>query len=50
MRALFIDVAPWDPITLGAVIATISLVALMASWIPARRATIVDPIRAMRAE
>jgi predicted permease len=50
MRALFVDVAPWDPLTMVAVIVLISVAALMASWIPARRATIVDPIRAMRAE
>ncbi|MEW5916098.1 MAG: ABC transporter permease [Gemmatimonadota bacterium] len=50
MRALFIDVAPWDPLTLVAVAAMIAVAALTASWIPARRATIVDPMRAMRAE
>jgi putative ABC transport system permease protein len=50
MRSMFVDVAPSDPLTLGGVIATLVLVSLVASLIPARRASAVDPVRALKAE
>ena len=39
-----------DPLTIGAVLATLIGVALVASAVPARRATSVDPSRALQAE
>jgi predicted permease len=39
-----------DPMVLGAVAATMALVALAAAWVPARRAVSVDPIRSLRHE
>jgi putative ABC transport system permease protein len=39
-----------DPSTMAAVVMTLSLVVLAAAWIPARRATRVDPIVALRAD
>jgi ABC-type lipoprotein release transport system permease subunit len=50
MRALFVDVAPGDPRTLASVGLMIALVAAVASWLPGRRATGVDPLGAMRGE
>jgi putative ABC transport system permease protein len=50
MRALFVEVSPGDPATVLAVTLVIAVVALLASWLPARRATVVDPMRAMHAE
>jgi ABC-type antimicrobial peptide transport system permease subunit len=44
------EVRPNDPIPLLAVAAALLLTAIAACWAPARRATIVDPIRALRFE
>ena len=41
---------PRDPVVLGAVAATMALVALVAAWVPARRAVSVDPVRSLRHE
>jgi putative ABC transport system permease protein len=44
------NVSPTDPLTIGAVVATLALAAVLASLVPARRATKVDPVVALRAE
>ena len=49
MQGLLYEVRPHDPITFVAVAAALLLVALMASLLPARRATRVSPTIALRA-
>jgi putative ABC transport system permease protein len=50
MRTLLHDVAPTDPATLITVTIVLTLVALLASLVPAWRATRVDPVVALKAE
>lgn len=50
LGALLFGVRPVDPATVAAVIATITLVATAASWLPAWRASRVDPNIVLRAE
>jgi putative ABC transport system permease protein len=50
MTTLLHDVTPGDPATFTAVACSLILVALVASLVPAWRATRVDPVRALKAE
>ena len=50
LRSMLWGTAPFDPAALAAGLVAIVVVGLLACWLPARRATHVDPIVALRAE
>jgi len=50
LSSFLFGVNPFDPLTYVAVTAGLGLVALIATWLPARQATRIDPMLALRAE
>ncbi|HVH87274.1 MAG TPA: ADOP family duplicated permease, partial [Terriglobales bacterium] len=50
LKAMLFGLQPGDPVTLMAALAGIALIALAASFIPARRASLLSPVVALRCE
>jgi hypothetical protein len=50
LGSILFEVQPADPAALGIVVAILGAVAFAACWLPAREATRVDPVKALRSE
>ena len=50
LKSMLFGVSPADPLTFAAVTVFLALIAFAACWIPARRATKIDPMIALRSE
>ena len=50
LASMLVDVKPTDPVTFGAVAVLFLVIAFLASWLPARRASGLDPTTALRNE
>lgn len=50
VRARVFGVTAWDPVVVGGAVSILVAAAVLASWIPARRAARVDPVESLRAE
>lgn len=50
LRSMVFEVSPGDPVTFAAVTLVLVVTATLACWIPARRASSVDPVEAIRSE
>jgi putative ABC transport system permease protein len=50
MRSMLVGVQPTDPTTFGAIAVLFVVIAALASWVPARRAALLDPMAALREE
>jgi putative ABC transport system permease protein len=50
LRTLLYKVSPWDPLGVGVTAPCLALGGLLAAYVPARRATCIDPLRALRCE
>jgi ABC-type antimicrobial peptide transport system permease subunit len=50
LRTFLFDLTPSDPVTYAAIIVVLGVTAVLASWVPALRASRVDPVIALRTD
>jgi putative ABC transport system permease protein len=50
VRGMLVEISSFDPLTFTAAVVFLALVAMLASYVPARRATRLDPMVALRCD
>ena len=50
LKRVLYEISPFDALSFGAVAVVLAIIGLVACWLPARKATRVDPMAALRAE
>jgi ABC-type lipoprotein release transport system permease subunit len=50
MQSLLFGISPFDPLTFAVMPVVLAAAAMLASYLPTRRAVAVDPVETMRAE
>jgi ABC-type antimicrobial peptide transport system permease subunit len=50
LRSVLFGVKPWDPVIMGGVALLLGIIGIVASYVPARRASRLDPIKALHYE
>jgi predicted permease len=50
LKSLLYQLSPLDPMAISAAIVAVAVMTIAAAWLPARRATKINPIQALRAE
>jgi predicted permease len=50
LKSLLFELSPLDPVAISASIVAVAVMTIAAAWLPARRATKINPIQALRAE
>lgn len=50
LKSMLDELSPLDPTAIFIAIATVSVMTIAAAWVPARRATKIDPMQALRTE
>jgi ABC-type antimicrobial peptide transport system permease subunit len=50
LKSLLYELSPLDPTAIAIAIAAVSVMTLAAAWLPARRATKINPMQALRTE
>lgn len=50
LKSLLYELSPLDPMAISIAVAAVAVMTLAAAWLPARRATRINPVQALRAE
>lgn len=50
IRSMLFGVGPFDLVTVGVVLVVLTFAGFLAAWLPARRATRIDPLTAIQAD
>jgi ABC-type antimicrobial peptide transport system permease subunit len=50
LKSLLYELSPLDPTAISTAIVAVAVMTIAAAWLPARRATKINPIQALRAE